>query len=99
MAKKQTEIPGTEAPSIPAVEEAAEEYRAIRDERMALSEKETSAQAALVAAMTSHNLTSYRYEDSEGNQRKVVLAEVVKAKVAKVKERDSGAGDGGSDGN
>jgi hypothetical protein len=95
MARAQLQIEGTAAPVIEEIEAAAEEYRVLRDERMQLGEKETKAQAALVAVMVSHNLTSYRYEDGEGNQRKVSLAEVVKAKVGKVKD----TGDGGSDDN
>jgi hypothetical protein len=87
---KQTEIPGTERPSNPEVEEAAEEYRALRDERMHLQEKEGQAKAALLDRLKAHNLTSYRYADSDGVERKIMIQEKENVKIAKIKASDSG---------
>ena len=86
---QQTLGEGFERTEIPEITEAAEEYRAYRDERMKLAEKENAAQANLVAKMQAHNQSVYRYEDNTNTSRKVVLAEVVKAKVAKVKDSDA----------
>jgi hypothetical protein len=95
---KQLQVPGTERKAIPELEEAAENFRLLRNERMQLTEKETAAQAELVAKMKAHNQTVYRYVDDKGNDQKVVLSEVSKAKVAKVRDRDSNES-GGSDDN
>ena len=94
--RTQQQIPGTEAPQIAEVEEAAENYRTFRDDRMKLQEKEHEAQQALVAVMQSRNLKQYRYEDGSGVSRVVRLNEVIKAKVAKVKD---GEGADGADSN
>lgn len=98
MAKAQTEIPGTERPSIPEVEEAAEDYRALRDERMALAEKEAEAKRTLITKMKAHNQTAYRYEDNDGVERKVILDEKTNAKVAKVKRENPDEGSTVGDG-
>ena len=89
--KQQQSLPGEEyqRPSIPEVEEAAEEYRALRDERMNLSEREAIAKKALIAKMTEHNVTVFRYDDSEGIERRVELQTKTNAKVAKVKSKDN----------
>ena len=86
--KQQTEIPGTERPTIAAVEEAADEYRAIRDQRMELSKKEKTLQATLVATLKQYDLTSYVYEDSDGVERRVSIKATEKATVRKVKGDD-----------
>lgn len=88
--KRQTQIPGTERASIPEIDEAAEEYRLVRDERMALSTKEAEAKKKLVATMQSHNQSAYRYDDQDGIERNVKLETKVSAKVAKVKGQSSG---------
>lgn len=93
MATKQTEIPGTERPSIPEVEEAAEDYRAIRDSRMQMAEKEAQAKATLIERMKAHSVKAYRYADSDGVERKAVIAEKESVKVAKVKGSESGSED------
>ena len=92
--RAQQQIPGTEPPSIAEVEEAAENYRTFRDERMKLQEKETEAQKALVAVMQSRNLKTYRYEDGAGVARIVRMRDQIKAQVAKFKDGgDSGDAD------
>lgn len=88
--KRQTQIPGTERLEISDVTEAAEEYRLVRDERMALSTKEAEAKKKLISTMQSHNLSAYRYDDQDGIERNVKLETKVSAKVAKVKSSDSG---------
>lgn len=88
--QQQTEIPGTERREIPAVEEAAETYRAYRDERMDLAEKEAAAKKALIAAGEAHGLSVYRYVDSEGVDRRVIFETKKNAKVGKVKGTDGG---------
>lgn len=52
---KQQKIPGTEGPDrIDDIEKAAAKYRAVRDERMELTKKETQAKAGLKAALIAH---------------------------------------------
>lgn len=97
--RKQTEIAGFEQQqqSIPVVEEAAEEYRALRDKRMALQKKEAAAQATLISAMNTHGVKVYTYMDEDEAEQKVVLAEITKARVRKVKpNQDDDDGDDSS---
>lgn len=72
MPKNQMEIPGTERPKIKEIEVAAEDYVAIRDKRMALTEKECAAKLTLIETVKAHasELTKdlkgnrvYRYDD------------------------------------
>ena len=86
--KQQTEIPGTERPTNAAVEEAAEEYRAVRDQRMELTKKEKTLQATLVATLKQYNLTSYVFEDADGVEFRVSVKTAEKATVRKVKGDD-----------
>jgi hypothetical protein len=94
MTSKQMDIPGTERPKIKEIEAAAEAYVDVRDKRMKLTEKEVTAQTALVAAVVAHtaelSLNSkgefiYRYGDDE----EVVLKQgKKKAKVRHVAAED-----------
>lgn len=84
MPKKQGELPGVEAPSIPEIDDAADSYVALRDKRMALTEKEIDARAVLIAAMDKHKLTSYRYDDNV-----VTVEPSEKVHVKKAKEEKS----------
>lgn len=86
MPKKQLEIPGTEPVTIPEIEEAADTYVALRDKRMALTQKEIDARAVLIAAMDEHKLTSYRYDD---NVVTVEPSEKVHVKKAKQETAES----------
>ncbi len=61
---KQRPLPGMERAVAKDVEEAADAFVNIRDRRLALSEKETEAQATLLAAMKAHRLQSYRYDEN-----------------------------------
>lgn len=99
MAKAQTEIPGTERLVDEEIESAAEDYRTYRDERMALQEKEAEAKRALIAVMESKGVKAYRYEDSTGTERKVLIEEKQNAKVTKVKPTNPDADTNSSGGN
>lgn len=88
--RKQQEIPGTERPSVPEVDDKAEEYRLVRDERMKLSTKEGEAKKAMITAMQNNGLQVYQYIDSDGNERTVKLENKINAKVAKVKSTGGG---------
>ena len=63
MPKTQTEIPGTERPSIDAIDDAACEYVAKRDERMTLTRDEKAAKAHLLAKMQEHEAELDRDKD------------------------------------
>jgi hypothetical protein len=51
---KQTQLPGTEEPSFPDIEEAADQYVSIRDKRMVLTTKEVEAKTKLMDVMRAH---------------------------------------------
>lgn len=85
MPKKQSELPGVESQSIPEIEEAAENYRSVRDKRMALTEKEVAAKVNLIQVVQAHakELTPngdgklcYRYDD-----QLVMLTDKINVKV------------------
>lgn len=81
--REQQEIPGTEAPKHPEVEEAAETYVGFRDERITLQDSERAAKKTLVDTMQQHGVTTYRYVDGEGVTRIVTAETKVNAKVSK----------------
>ena len=60
---KQQNIPGTEPEVHADIEEAADRYREIRDNRMELTKEEGKAKAALLAAMNAHSVDAYQLED------------------------------------
>lgn len=99
-ARKQLQIVGTEAPIIEEIDSAAEDYRAFRDERMALAKKEKEASSRLLDEMKKHNLNSYNYEDGSGRQRKVTLVipdSKISVKLIKEKSDDEGGDDAPDD--
>lgn len=72
MAKKQLEIPGTEAERFPEIEEAAENYVKARDKRMRLTEQEVVAKTQLLQILLENESKLspneqgdkvYRYDD------------------------------------
>lgn len=83
---KQQTLPGVETDSIPEIEEAAEEYTRVRDERMELTEEETAAQAKLLDLMRDHNLDKYKYD----GKIVAVLQGEAKVKVKKAKDPTAG---------
>jgi hypothetical protein len=97
--RKQQEIPGTEAPKHPEVEEAADNYVAFRDERMDLAVKEREAKKSLVEVMQRHSVTTYKYRDGDGTPRTVVAETKVNAKVSKDRQPkdDEGVAVGGDE--
>ncbi len=81
---KQQRLKGTEDKRFPDVEEAAEAYRDVRDERMELTEKEIDAKSELMARMKEHKLKTYRIPHS-GLEVEVVAGEET-VKVRKIKD-------------
>jgi hypothetical protein len=59
----QTEIPGTERKRYESIENAADEYQAVRDKRMKLTPQEVDAKARLLKAMRRQKLEQYRCDD------------------------------------
>ena len=67
MAKKkkpdvQQQLPGAEDPVIPEIDRAANRYVPVRDERAALSKKETEYRKDLEDVMRKHGLEYYRFD-------------------------------------
>lgn len=60
---KQPNLPGMTPKHIAEIEEAAEELRELRTQRMELGESEEKAQAALVEVMKKHKVTAYKIDD------------------------------------
>lgn len=69
---KQTELPGTERPTIKEIDKAADHYVSIRDKRMKLTEQEVTAKTNLLQVVLEHEgqLSKndqgelvYRYDD------------------------------------
>src|SRR5262245_6133214 len=58
---KQEELPGMEARDVPEIEQAAENYRKIRDERCELSKRESEAKSALIQVMKNLGRSFYCY--------------------------------------
>jgi hypothetical protein len=92
--RKQMQIPGTERPSFPKVDVAAEQYEKARDSRMKKSEAEHDAKLALIEAMKKHKLSVYR-DDNATPPIVVTLADGdPKVKVTRADlEIPEGAGD------
>jgi hypothetical protein len=86
---QQTQIPGTERTVIRAIEEAAEEYRAARDERMELTKVEVAKRAALLDVMAKHETTLYVFLDSENEEITVEIKTKSKVKVRKAGSKSS----------
>lgn len=93
MPRKQQELPGKEFEKvvIQEIEDAAEEYRAFRDERMGLAEKEKQAKAKLLTTMQTHGQTTYRYLDEDETERRVFVEPKTNVKVSKVRPSDPSA--------
>lgn len=59
---KQTFLPGTEPPSIPALDEAMARYQELKTERMELTKQEVEAKAKVAELMKAHKLKAYKDE-------------------------------------
>lgn len=88
MAKRQEDLPGVERKVIKAVENAADDYVAARDKRMALTTKEVETRAVLIHEMEKAGVTSYRYDD-----RIITLEAKAKVKVKTASDDDGGEDD------
>ena len=62
---KQKELPGVERESIPEINAAGENYVRVRDERMALTEREVEAHEALLEAMRTHKVKVYKDTEAD----------------------------------
>lgn len=95
--RKQQEIPGTEQPERPEIEEPAEDLRAITGELALLNERKRNAQRTLLEAMVAAGIKEHRYVDSDGTARRARLKETPKVQVERVKmpkETESASADG-----
>lgn len=90
---EQQQIPGTEDTVHPEVSKAAKAYVAVRDERMALTKRETEAKAALLEACRAADVDHYVIE---GGTYEVVFTKSEDVKVRRVKS--SPADDDGEEG-
>jgi hypothetical protein len=80
---KQVDLPGMEDRDIPEIEEAAERYRDVRDDRIALSKDESTAKQALIAVMKAHKRSVY-----SRNGMSITLEEIDNVKVKTAKKDD-----------
>jgi len=80
---KQKYITGTEPVRIKAIEDAAYDYVAVRDERMSLTESEGENQERLLALMKTNQLTKYIFGDEPDQMVVEVVATDERAKVKK----------------
>lgn len=89
---KQGWIEGMAPPSIPEIDEAASRYVGIRDERMRLTEEETTKKDMLLELMKKHKLKVY---DFDGFQVFLVPGDV----TVKVKRKKQPAAEGQEESN
>jgi hypothetical protein len=83
---RQARLPSMEDPKIEELEAAAEDYAAIRDERMALTPREKKLKDDLLAAMKRHGKEKYHRDGIE--IRIVHESETVKVRVKKGDESE-----------
>jgi len=84
---RQLAVPGTEGKRIKEVDDAAEDFVEIRDERLKLVFKEGEAHRKLVEAMEKHGIEIYR-DDSVTPPLIVKVAKKTTAKVKREKPKD-----------
>lgn len=80
--RDQLQIVGTERPSIPAVEDAANSYRRARDERMEMTKLEVVRRDELIRIMRENGVTVYKFDGPDGEELTATLKEEVKVKVS-----------------
>lgn len=83
---KDVALPGMEDSAIKPIEDAANEYVDVRDERMQLTESEVALKEKLLKLMHQHGKTVYKRGDIE--IRVVPADETVKVRIRKAKEED-----------
>jgi len=87
--KRQAFIPGTEPPSIPEIDEAADVYVELRDNRMGQQKDEAEALEKLTALMHQNSVTTYEYDG-----KTVTLEALEKVRVRRNKSgKDNGDDD------
>lgn len=89
---KQTEIKGAERKKIKAIDDAAEEYRKLRNSRMKLAVKEEAARVVLAEKLKENGMKPvsssiedevvYAYDDGDGEQNVIWCPPRVKVKGA-----------------
>lgn len=82
---KQPDLPTMENRDIPEIEQAAEAYRDVRDERCELSKQEATAKQTLITVMKAHKRTVYTR-----NGLSITLEEIDNVKVKTAKKDDEG---------
>lgn len=92
---KQTELPGTERPSIKEIDKAADYYVNVRDRRMKLTEQEVAAKAQLLQTVLQHEAKLSKNGDGEIVYR--YDEEIVIVKPGKANVKVKGARDGDDD--
>lgn len=85
---KAVALPGLEHRTIPALEAAGVEYAAIRDERMALTERETALKSQVRTLMKKYQRTTYVSAAVEITLEPPDGEDKVKVKVLKSKATD-----------
>jgi len=78
---RQPELPGTEDRAIAALEDAAQTYAEIRDQRMALNQRESELKSKLITLMHEHKKTVYQRHGT--TIELIEEAETVKVKIKK----------------
>jgi hypothetical protein len=88
MAKRQrpADLPGMEDRAIVPLQEAALKYAEIRDERMALNQREAQLKAEVRTLMKRHRKTHYAYDGVEIDILPPEADEIVKVRVRKPKD-------------
>jgi hypothetical protein len=81
--RKQQLIPGAEPVSIPAIDEAADQYVKVRNKRMKLTLEEVELRDKLVELMKENELTVYEWDEQI-----IELTATEKVKVRKRKDAE-----------
>jgi len=81
---KQADLPGMEDKHLADLEDAARNYAAVRDSRMALTKQEVDLKDSLLVLMHKHKKQTYKCDDVE--IKVVVTEEKVKVRILKDKE-------------
>jgi hypothetical protein len=92
--RKQKEIPGTERPIHPELDEAALEYAAARDARIAAGVTEKKKLDVLADTLSRLKLTKYEFLDEDGKPFEVTATPTkIKIKVKEIKNDDANNGE------
>lgn len=90
--KQQTLAKEFERKKIDEVEDAAEDYRSTRDERMSLQITEAEKQQKLDDVLAKHGIKKYVYFDDDEQELEAYIPDTKpKAKVRKVKKQTAAA--------